>query len=453
MNACYNCVDRHAHEQPDKVAIIHEADELGHERRITYAQLLRQVCQIANALKALGVRKGDIVAIYMPMIPETIVAMMACARIGAIHTVIFAGFSAESLRSRVVDSGARVIMTSDEGRRGGRNIATKRIVDEALRHPDAEATVEHVIVYRRTGSSVPWVTGRDRWWDEEISKARAVCPPENMNAEDPLFLLYTSGSAGAPKGVMHTTAGYLLGAAATTRYVFDCHPDDIFTCMADIAWITGHTYITYGPLAVGATTVLFESTPTYPNPSRFWDLIQRHRITHFYTAPTAIRALSRLGDQWLKGYDLTSLRVIGSVGEPINPEAWYWYYEKVGNKQCAVVDTYWQTETGSVIISPLPGATLMKPGSATLPFFGIKPLVINPISGEEMPHGTDETGVLVIAQPWPSMARTIHNNHGRFMDTYLKPYPGYYFTGDGASIDADGYIWMRGRVDGESVQQ
>ncbi|SAM01583.1 hypothetical protein [Absidia glauca] len=444
LNACYNAVDRHALKTPNKVAIIHEGDEPDQVRKITYGELLREVSKVANVLKNLGVRKGDNIVVYMPMIPETLVALLACARLGAVHSVVFAGFSAESLRDRVVDSSARIILTSDEGRRGGKNIATKRIVDDALR--DHQTHVEHVVVYKRTGTPVPWVEDRDVWWHEETAKVRSFCPPEPMNAEDPLFLLYTSGSTGTPKGIQHSTGGYMLGAMLTLKYVFDYHENDVYACMADVGWITGHTYLTYGPLLNGATTVVFESTPTYPNPSRFWDLIQKHKITQFYTAPTAIRALRRLGDQWLEGYDLSSLRVIGSVGEPINPEAWDWYNEKVGKNQCAVVDTYWQTETGSIIVSPLPGATPTKPGSATLPFFGIKPIILDPTSGKEL-NQVDETGVLAIAQPWPSMARTVYNNHHRFLETYLKPYPGYYFTGDGASLDKDGYIWIRGRVD------
>lgn len=450
LNASYNCVDRHALKNPNKIAIIHEGDEPDQVRRITYGELMREVCKMANVLKSFGVRKGDNVAIYMPMIPETIISILACARIGAPHSVVFAGFSAESLRDRVVDCAARVVITSDEGRRGGKNIATKRIVDDALSRGEG-TQVEHVIVYKRTGSPVSWVEGRDVWWHDEMAKARSVCAPEPMNAEDPLFLLYTSGSTGAPKGIMHTTGGYLLGAAATVKYIFDYHENDIFACMADIGWVTGHSYIVYGPLTLGATTVLFESTPTYPTPSRFWDLIQKHKITQFYTAPTAIRALRRLGDQWLENYDLSTLRVIGSVGEPINPEAWDWYNEKVGQKQCAVVDTYWQTESGSIMVAPLPGATPTKPGSATLPFFGIKPIILDPTTGKEITE-VDETGVLAICQPWPSMARTVYNNHSRFLETYLKPYPGYYFTGDGASRDKDGYIWVRGRVDGKSGQ-
>ncbi|KAI9300151.1 acetyl-coenzyme A synthetase [Cunninghamella echinulata] len=443
LNACYNCVDRHALSQPDKVAIIHEGDEPGNIRKITYRELLQEVSRLANVLTSLDVRKGDNVSIYMPMVPEAVYAMLACARIGAVHSVVFAGFSSDSLRDRIQDCGARVVLTADEGRRGGKNIATKRIVDEAVK---GAPTVEHVLVLRRTGSEVPWTQGRDLWWHEETINARPYCPPVNVNAEDPLFLLYTSGSTGTPKGVMHTTAGYLLGAAASVKYIFDYHENDVHACMADIGWITGHTYLLYGPLMNGATTVVFESTPTYPNPSRFWELIQTHKVTQFYTAPTAIRALRRLGDQWLDGYDLSSLRVIGSVGEPINPEAWHWYNDKVGKNQCAVVDTYWQTETGSIIVTPLPGAIATKPGSATFPFFGIKPEILDPQTGAVM-EGNDVTGVLAIAQPWPSMARTVYNNHNRYLDTYLNPYKGFYFTGDGATRDKDGYIWIRGRVD------
>ncbi|ORE05635.1 acyl-activating enzyme [Rhizopus microsporus var. microsporus] len=443
LNASFNCVDRHALATPDKIAIIHEGDEPGNVRKITYRELLQEVCRVANVLKSLDVRKGDNVAIYMPMVPEAVFAMLACARIGAVHSVVFAGFSSESLRDRINDCGARIILTSDEGRRGGKNIATKRIVDEALKNTP---TIEHVLMLRRTGSEVPFTPGRDLWWHEETVKARPYCSPENVNAEDPLFLLYTSGSTGTPKGVVHTTAGYLLGATATVKYVFDYHPEDIYACMADIGWITGHTYLVYGPLSVGATSLLFESTPTYPTPSRFWETVEKHRVTQFYTAPTAIRALRRLGDEWVDKCDLSSLRVIGSVGEPINPEAWEWYYDKVGKRQCAVVDTYWQTETGSIIITPLPGAIATKPGSATFPFFGIKPVILDPTSGKEL-EGNDVTGVLAISQPWPSMARSVYNNHNRYLDTYLYPYKGYYFTGDGATRDKDGFIWIRGRVD------
>ncbi|KAF9922947.1 acetyl-CoA synthetase [Linnemannia zychae] len=444
LNAAYNCVDRHAISTPTKNAIIYEADEPNQSENITYGELLRKVCQLAGALRARGIRKGDTVAIYMPMIPEAVVALLACARIGALHSVIFAGFSAEALRDRINDAKSRLVLTSDQGKRGGKTIETKKIVDEALK---SCPLVETVIVCQRTGASdVPMRPGRDVWWGEEVSRQPTYMAPEVMYSEDPLFLLYTSGSTGQPKGVMHTTAGYLLGAAATVKYVFDYHPGDIFACMADVGWITGHTYIVYGPLTLGATTVLFESIPTYPTPSRYWELIAKHKVTQFYTAPTAIRALRRLGDSWVEGHDLSSLRVLGTVGEPINPEAWHWYNEKIGKGRCAIVDTYWQTETGSHIITPLPGAIATKPGSATFPFFGIDLAILDPVSGKEF-VGNDVTGVLAVKRPWPSIARTIYGDHRRFLETYLKPYHGYYFTGDGASRDKDGYIWIRGRVD------
>ncbi|KAG9325892.1 hypothetical protein KVV02_001289 [Mortierella alpina] len=443
LNASYNCVDRHALAYPDKVAIIYEADEPNESEHVTYDELLRMVCQLAGVLRAHGIRKGDTVAIYMPMIPEAIVALLACARVGALHSVVFAGFSAEALRDRVQDASSRLVLTADQGKRGGKTIETKKIVDDALKNCPS---VETVIVCQRTGAEVPMKRGRDYWWGDEVSKHPTYAPAETMNSEDPLFLLYTSGSTGTPKGVMHTTAGYLLGAAATVKYVFDYHPGDIFACMADVGWITGHTYIVYGPLALGATTVLFESIPTYPTPSRYWELIAKHKVTQFYTAPTAIRALRRLGDEWIEGHDLSSLRILGTVGEPINPEAWHWYNSKVGKGRCAVVDTYWQTETGSHIVTPLPGAIATKPGSATLPFFGIDLAILDPVSGKEL-KGNDVTGVLAVKRAWPSIARTIYGNHYRFLDTYLKPYPGYYFTGDGATRDKDGYIWIRGRVD------
>ncbi|OAQ29102.1 acetyl-coenzyme A synthetase [Linnemannia elongata AG-77] len=444
LNASYNCVDRHAIATPDKVAMIYEADEPNQSENITYGDLLRKVSQLAGALRARGIRKGDTVAIYMPMIPEAVVAFLACARIGALHSVVFAGFSAEALRDRIKDANSRLVLTSDQGKRGGKTIETKRIVDEALK---SCPSVETVIVCQRTGhSDVPMTPGRDVWWGDEVSRQPSYIAPEAMHSEDPLFLLYTSGSTGQPKGVMHTTAGYLLGAAATVKYVFDYHPGDIFACMADVGWITGHTYIVYGPLALGATTVLFESIPTYPTPSRYWELIAKHKVTQFYTAPTAIRALRRLGDSWVEGHDLSSLRVLGTVGEPINPEAWHWYNDKVGKGRCAIVDTYWQTETGSHIVTPLPGAIATKAGSATFPFFGIDLAILDPVTGKEL-AGNDVTGVLAVKKAWPSIARTIYGDHKRFMETYLRPYPGYYFTGDGATRDKDGYIWIRGRVD------
>ncbi|CAB4479325.1 acyl-activating enzyme [Rhizophagus irregularis] len=443
LNASYNCIDRHALANPDKVAIIHEADEPGNSRRITYGELLHEVSRLANTLKSLGLKKGDTVAIYMPMIPEAAVAFLACARLGLVHSVVFAGFSSEALRSRIIDASSKLVITADEGRRGGKTIHTKKIVDVAL---EGCSTVEHVLVFRRTGSEVPFSAPRDLWWHEELEKHRPYCPPEIVNAEDPLFLLYTSGSTGKPKGVVHATAGYLLGAAITFKYTFDYQENDVYGCMADIGWITGHTYIIYGPLLNGATTVLFESTPVYPTASRYWEVVAQHKITQLYTAPTAIRLLRRFGNDYVKGHDLSSLRIIGSVGEPINPEAWEWYYEVVGRKECSVVDTYWQTETGSIVLTPLPGATPMKPGSATFPFFGIEPAVLEAETGKEL-EGNDVEGVLVIKNPWPSMARTVYNNHHRYMDTYLNVYKGYYFTGDGVGRDHDGFYWIRGRVD------
>lgn len=377
------------------------------------------------------------------MIPEAAVAFLACARLGLVHSVVFAGFSSEALRSRIIDASSKLVITADEGRRGGKTIHTKKIVDVAL---EGCSTVEHVLVFRRTGSEVPFSAPRDLWWHEELEKHRPYCPPEIVNAEDPLFLLYTSGSTGKPKGVVHATAGYLLGAAITFKYTFDYQENDVYGCMADIGWITGHTYIIYGPLLNGATTVLFESTPVYPTASRYWEVVAQHKITQLYTAPTAIRLLRRFGNDYVKGHDLSSLRIIGSVGEPINPEAWEWYYEVVGRKECSVVDTYWQTETGSIVLTPLPGATPMKPGSATFPFFGIEPAVLEAETGKEL-EGNDVEGVLVIKNPWPSMARTVYNNHHRYMDTYLNVYKGYYFTGDGVGRDHDGFYWIRGRVD------
>ncbi|UZJ56150.1 hypothetical protein CBS101457_005470 [Exobasidium rhododendri] len=444
LNACYNCVDRWAFKDPKKTAIIYEADEPGQHQEISYGELLQKVSQLANALLTRGVKKGDTVIVYLPMIPEAAIALLACARIGAVHSVVFAGFSADSLRDRTVDCEARVVITSDEGKRGGRTIATKSIVDAALKECPK---VEHCIVVKRTGNEeVEWTKGRDEWYEEVCEKERPYCPPTPVNSEDPLFILYTSGSTGKPKGVVHTTAGYLLGTALTVKHIFDLHENDKFACMADVGWITGHSYIVYGPLMNGTTTLIFESTPVYPTASRYWQVVQQHKITQFYTAPTSIRLLRRLGEEHVQGHDLSTLRVIGTVGEPINPEAWNWYNENVGKKECAIVDTYWQTETGSIIITPLPGATKAKPGSATKPFWGIEPVLLDPTSGQEL-TGNEVEGVLAIRQPWPSMARTIFNDHKRFLETYLKPYPGFYFTGDGAARDKDGYIWIKGRVD------
>ncbi|KAJ2008922.1 acetyl-coenzyme A synthetase 2 [Coemansia thaxteri] len=438
LNVSYNCVDRWAIQDPSRVAFIYEADEPGNATTVTYGQLLAQVCSLANVLRSFGLRKGDTVAIYMPMIPEAAVAMLACARLGLVNTVVFAGFSPSSLAERVADARSRV------GLRGSRTIRTKAIVDEALKScPE----VERVLVFRRTGNeTVEFTAPRDVWWHEAVAAQRPYCPPVPVSAEDPLFLLYTSGSTGKPKGVVHTSGGYLLGAALTLKYVFDIHDGDIFCCTADIGWITGHSYVVYGPLALGSTSVVFESVPTYPDASRYWKLVEDHKITQFYTAPTAIRALRRHGDDFVNKCDLSSLRVIGSVGEPINPDAWTWYSEVVGGGRCAVVDTYWQTETGSHVITPLPGATLAKPGSATFPFFGVELAILDPTTGAEL-EGNDVSGVLAIKRPWPSMARTIAGDHKRFLETYLSPYPGYYFAGDGASRDSDGYYWIRGRVD------
>lgn len=442
LNASYNCVDRHAFKDPNRAAIIYEADEVNEGRTLSYGELLRDVSKVAHVLKQMGVKKGDTVAIYLPMIPEAVVALLACSRIGAVHSVVFAGFSSDSLRDRVIDAQSKVVITTDEGKRGGKFIGTKKIVDDALKQcPD----VTHCLVFKRTGAEVPWTKGRDWWWHEEVEKWPAYIAPEPMNSEDPLFLLYTSGSTGKPKGVMHTTGGYLLGAASTGKYVFDIHDGDKFFCGGDVGWITGHTYVVYAPLLLGVATVVFEGTPAYPDFSRYWDVIAKHHVTQFYVAPTALRLLKRAGDDWVKA-KMSHLRVLGSVGEPIAAEVWKWYFEIVGKEEAHVVDTYWQTETGSNVITPLAGITPTKPGSASLPFFGIEPAIIDPVSGEEI-FGNDVEGVLAFKQPWPSMARTVWGAHKRYMDTYLNVYPGYYFTGDGAGRDHEGYYWIRGRVD------
>eukprot|EP00455_Lapot_gusevi_P044531 TRINITY_DN5572_c0_g1_i1.p1 TRINITY_DN5572_c0_g1~~TRINITY_DN5572_c0_g1_i1.p1 ORF type:complete len:664 (+),score=141.62 TRINITY_DN5572_c0_g1_i1:76-2067(+) len=446
LNVSYNCIDRHLKTRGDQVAILWEGDEPDQIRRITYRQLFAQVCQTANALRAMGVRRGDPVCIYMPMIPEAAVAMLACARIGAPHSVVFAGFSAESLRSRIQDCDCRFVITADEGRRGGKAIPLKRITDEAL---IGAPHIQRVLVCRHTGTAVPMLDGRDVWWHDEVNKQRPYCPAESMDSEDTLFFLYTSGSTGRPKGILHTTGGYLLYAALTHRYVFDYRDGDIYACMADIGWITGHSYIVYGPLCNGATTFMFESTPFYPTPTRYWDCVQRHGINILYTAPTVIRALMKFGKDPVQQHDRSSLRILGSVGEPINPEAWRWYFNVVGDGKCAIVDTFWQTETGGIVITPLPGGFPTKPGSATRPFLGVKPILLDPTSGQ--PAQPDEqgntTGVLCIQKPWPSVARTIYGDHHRYLDTYMNPYRGYYFTGDGAIQDADGYFFITGRVD------
>lgn len=444
LNAAYNCVDRHALANPDKPALIYEADEEADNRVITFGELLRQVSQVAGVLQSWGVRKGDTVAVYLPMIPEAVVAMLAVARLGAIHSVVFAGFSAGSLKDRVVDAGCKVVITCDEGKRGGKTVHTKRIVDEGL---NGISQVSHILVFQRTGTEgIPMTPGRDYWWHEETAKQRGYIPTVPCSAEDPLFLLYTSGSTGSPKGVVHSTGGYLLGAAMTTRYVFDIHPEDVLFTAGDVGWITGHTYALYGPLALGTASIIFESTPAYPDYGRYWRIIERHKATHFYVAPTAMRLIKRVGEAEIPKYDLSSLRVLGSVGEPISPDLWEWYNEKIGNNNCVVCDTMWQTESGSHLIAPLAGAVPTKPGSATVPFFGIAASIIDPVTGVEL-QGNDVEGVLAIRSSWPSMARSVWHNHSRFVETYLKPYPGYYFTGDGAGRDHDGYYWIRGRVD------
>jgi acetyl-CoA synthetase len=442
LNACHNCVDRHVADRGDQVALIWEADTPGEGRSVDYRELQREVCRLANVLRHHGIRKGDRVAIYMPMMLEAVYAMLACARIGAVHNVVFAGFSAESLRDRINDSRCKAVITADEAVRGGKLIPLKRTVDEAVM---ACPTVQFVFIALRTGNKIPFYPQHDVWLRQAMDGERPFCPIEHMDSEDTLFLLYTSGSTGKPKGVAHTTGGYLLHAALTHRYVFDYRPGDIYACVADIGWVTGHSYVVYGPLCNGATTVLFESIPTYPDAGRYWEMVQRLGITQLYTAPTAIRAIAREGDGFVTPYDRSSLRILGSVGEPINPEAWRWYYEVVGEGRCPVVDTWWQTETGGILISPLPGATPLKPGSATLPFFGIEPAVLDD-KGAEL-QGNGVSGLLAIKRPWPGMARTIQNDHQRFVDTYLKAFPGYYITGDGCRRDEDGYYWITGRVD------
>ena len=442
LNVSYQCIDRHIAERGDQTAIIFEGDEPDDVRTYTYKELLQEVCKTANTLLAHGVRKGDTVAIYLPMIPDLAFMMLACARIGAVHSVVFAGFSADSLRDRILDAGCKWVVTADEGMRGGRTIPLKRTTDEAVGQCDC---VRKVFVYERTGNPLVTHGSRDVHMKTELPKARPFCPAVTMDAEDPLFLLYTSGSTGKPKGVMHTQAGYILYAMLTHKYVFDVRPGDVYACVADCGWITGHSYIVYGPLANGATTLMFESTPMYPDSSRYWDMVQRHKITQFYTAPTAIRALMRFGTDPVKKHDLSSLRVLGSVGEPINPEAWRWYYKEVGQSRCAVVDTYWQTENGGIIVTPLPGATPMKAGSASFPFFGIQ-LSLMSKEGQEL-QGNGVSGMVCVKQPWPSVARTVYGDHQRYLTTYMKPFPGHYFTGDGAYRDLDGYVWITGRVD------
>jgi acetyl-CoA synthetase len=441
-NAAYNCIDRHLPQRAEATAIIWEGDEPGESKRISYQELHGEVSRLANILKAQGVKRGDAVTIYLPMIPEAVYAMLACARIGAVHSVVFGGFSPESLAGRIKDCRSKVLITADEGRRGGRTTPLKANADAAI--AKAGGIVETVLIVRRTGGAIPWSEGRDIWLHEAAAGASATCPYAEMNAEDPLFILYTSGSTGAPKGVLHTTAGYLVYVAMTHQYVFDYHPGEVFWCTADVGWVTGHSYIVYGPLANGATTLIFEGIPSYPSPSRFWETVDKHQVNIFYTAPTAIRALMRAGDEPVKATSRASLRILGSVGEPINPEAWEWYYHAVGGGRCPVVDTWWQTETGGILISPLPGATELKPGSATLPLFGIRPEVLD-ASGTVLDGPC--SGNLVLADSWPGQMRTIYGDHERFVQTYFSAYPGKYFTGDGCRRDSDGYYWITGRVD------
>ncbi|WP_240125454.1 acetate--CoA ligase [Thermomonas alba] len=444
LNASVNCLDRHLAEHGEKVALMFEPDDpAAPGQRITYRELHARVCRLANALRNLGVRKGDRVTIYLPMIPEAVVAMLACARIGAVHMVVFGGFAPHSIADRIADCGSKLIITADEGVRGGRKVPLKANVDEALKLPGTQS-VETVLVVRRTGAAVPMQMPRDRWFDAVVDGQPETCEPERMNAEDPLFILYTSGSTGKPKGVLHTTGGYLVWASYTHALVFDLKPDDVYWCTADIGWITGHSYIVYGPLANACTQVLFEGVPNYPDVSRFWQVVDKYRVSIFYTAPTAIRALMREGEAPVKRTSRQSLRVLGSVGEPINPEAWRWYYEVVGEGRCPIVDTWWQTETGGILIAPIPGATDLKPGSATRPLPGIRPALVD-AAGERLDGAAE--GNLVLLDSWPGQMRTVYGDHQRFIDTYFKTYTGMYFTGDGCRRDADGDYWITGRVD------
>jgi len=444
LNVSANCIDRHLATRGDRTAIIFEPDEPGDEaRHITYGQLHAEVCRFANVLKECGIGKGDRVVLYLPMIPEAAYAMLACARIGAIHSVVFAGFSADALGARINGCGAKLVVTADGAPRGGRVTELKDNVNKALLH---NAIDTRCLVVRRTGQQIAWVGGRDIWYDDVAARVGTECPPEEMNAEDPLFILYTSGSTGQPKGVVHSTGGYLVYASMTHQYTFDYHDGDIFWCTADVGWVTGHSYIVYGPLANGATTLMFEGVPTYPDAGRFWAVCQKHAVNQFYTAPTAIRALMGKGADLVGKYDLSSLKVLGTVGEPINPEAWNWYNEHVGRNRCPIVDTWWQTETGGHMMTPLPGAHALKPGAAQKPFFGVKPLVLDPASGAVI-EGDDVEGVLVIADSWPGQMRTVWGDHDRFVKTYFSDYKGYYFSGDGCRRDADGEYWITGRVD------
>ncbi len=443
LNAAYNCLDRHLEKRGDQVAIIWEGDNPNEDKKITYRELYHEVCRFANGLKKLGVKKGEVVTLYMPMVPEAAIAMLACARIGAVHSVIFGGFSPDAIASRVVESASRVVITSDEGFRGGKHVPLKENVDEGLNNPNVK-TVEHVVVLKRTGGDVDWNAERDIWWDDLIADCTDECPIEEMNAEDPLFILFTSGSTGAPKGLKHTTGGYMVYASMTHQYIFDYKPGEVYWCTADVGWITGHTYIVYGPLANGGTTLMFEGVPSYPDYGRFGQVCDKHQVNIFYTAPTAVRALMAQGDNVMDSSSRSSIRLLASVGEPINPEAWEWYYRVMGNSNCPIIDTWWQTETGGILIAPLAGVTDLKPGCASIPFFGVQPALVD--SEGRILEGETE-GNLVILDAWPGQGRSIWGDHERFVQTYFTTYKGMYFTGDGCRRDADGLYWITGRVD------